>query len=151
MLLGDSFVEAVQVKQSDGIAERLEAALNRVDAAGPVEVVNAGVAAYGTTQEYLLLDRMGEQLQPDLVVLLFFVGNDVMNNNYRLELWDGDLSLALKPYFDVDRSGNLRLIPSPPPAPRHGLSDQMRRCCVLYNVIETGVYNKLDQTTPVSS
>ena len=105
MLLGDSFVEAVQVKQSDGIAERLEAALNRVDAAGPVEVVNAGVAAYGTTQEYLLLDRMGEQLQPDLVVLLFFVGNDVMNNNYRLELWDGDLSLALKPYFDVDRSG----------------------------------------------
>ena len=147
VLLGDSFVEAVQVRQSDGIAERLEAALNR-DASVPIEVVNAGVAAYGTTQEYLLLDQMGEQLKPDLVLLLFFVGNDVTNNNYRLELWDGNLSLALKPYFDIERDGSLRLIPGPPPSPRHGFSDQMRRCCLLYNVIETGVYNKLDQNYP---
>ena len=147
VLLGDSFVEAVQVRQSDGIAERLEAALNR-DATGPVEVVNAGVAAYGTTQEYLLLDHLGPQLQPDLVLLLFFVGNDVTNNNYRLELWDGNLALALKPYFDVDQRGSLRFIPGPPPAPRHGLSDQMRRCCLLYNVVETGVYNKLDRNYP---
>lgn len=147
VLLGDSFVEAVQVKQSDGIAERLEAALNR-DAPDPVEVINAGVAAYGTTQEYLLLDQMGPLLQPDLVLLVFFVGNDVTNNNHRLELWDGDLSLALKPYFDIDRSGSLRLIPAPPPAPRHDLSDLLRRCCLLFNVIETGVYNKLDRNYP---
>ena len=147
LLLGDSFVEAVQVQQRDGVAERLERALNR-DASRPVEVVNAGVAAYGTVQESLLLDHIGAQVEPDLVVVLFYVGNDVNNNNYRLELWDGDLSLALKPYFDLDREGSLRLIPGPPPSSQRGLRDTMRRCCMLYNVIETGVYNKLDQNYP---
>ena len=90
VLLGDSFVEAVQVERWQGVAERLEGALNQ-NASRPIEVINAGVAAYGTGQEFLLLDRVGETLQPDLVLLLFFVGNDVTNNDYRLELWDGDL------------------------------------------------------------
>jgi hypothetical protein len=147
LFLGDSFVEAVQVRQSDGVAERLEQELNR-GASRPVEVINAGVAAYGTVQESLLLDHIGEQLEPDLVLVLFYVGNDLTNNNYRLELWDGNLSLALKPYFDLDRDGNLRLIPGPPPSSERGLSSAMRRCCLLYNVIETGVYNKLDQNYP---
>ena len=147
VLLGDSYVEAVQVQQWEGVAERLEAALNQ-DAARPVEVVNAGVAAYGTGQEYLLLDQIGRQLQPDLVVLLFYVGNDVTNNDYRLELWDSNLALALKPYYDLRDDGSLRFIPGPPPRPRRGLADLLRTCCRLYNVIETGVFNKLNQNYP---
>jgi hypothetical protein len=147
VLLGDSFVEAVQVQQWQGVVERLEWALSQ-DASRPVEVINAGVAAYGTGQEYLLLDQMGEELKPDLVVLLFFVGNDVANNNFRLELWDGDLSLALKPYFDRRDDGSLILLPGPPPSAQSGLSDALRSCCALYNVIETGVYNKLDRNYP---
>jgi hypothetical protein len=147
VLLGDSFVEAVQVKRSEGVAERLEWVLNQ-DASRPVEVVNAGVAAYGTTQELLLLDQMGAELDPDLVLVLFFVGNDVTNNNYRLELWDGDLALALKPYLDLRDDGSLRLIPGPPPAAQAGPAALLRSCCALYNVIETGVYNKLDQNYP---
>ena len=147
VVLGDSFVEAVQVKQSEGVAERLEWALNQ-DASRPVEVVNAGVAAYGTTQELLLLDQMGDELDPDLVLVLFFVGNDVTNNNYRLELWDGDLALALKPYLDLRDDGSLRLIPGPPLAAQAGPAALLRSCCALYNVIETGVYNKLDQNYP---
>jgi hypothetical protein len=147
LLLGDSFVEAVQVQQSEGVAERLEVALNQ-NASQPVEVINAGVAAYGTGQEFLLLDKMGAQFQPDLVLLLFFVGNDVTNNNYRLELWDSNLSLALKPYFDLEKDGSLRLLQGPPPLPERGWTNTMRRCCLLYNVIETGVYNKLQQNYP---
>src|SRR5215217_8838364 len=92
--------EAVQVQQAQGVAERLEAALNQ-GSSRPVEVINGGVAAYGTGQELLLLDQVGAKLQPDLVLLLFFVGNDVTNNDYRLELWgDSDrekLANALKP------------------------------------------------------
>jgi hypothetical protein len=147
LLLGDSFVEAVQVAQQDGIAERIEALLND-DPARPVEVINAGVAAYGTGQELLLLDQIGAQFQPDLVVLLFFVGNDLTNNNYKLELWDGDLKLALKPYFDLAQDGSLRLIPGPPPLPREGVVNMLRRNSVLFNVFETGVANKLDQSYP---
>ena len=147
LFLGDSFVEAVQVQQEQGVAEQLERALNQ-DAAQPVEVINAGVAAYGTGQEYLLLDQIGEQFHPDVVLLLFFVGNDVTNNDYRLELQDGDLKYALKPYFDLNKDGTLRLIPGPPPAPRTGLVNVMRNCCLLYDVIETGVFNKLNQNYP---
>ncbi len=147
LLLGDSFVEAVQVAQWEGIAERLEKLLND-DPARPVEVINAGVAAYGTGQELLLLEQIGAQFQPDLVVLLFFVGNDITNNNYRLELWDSDLKLALKPYFDLQSDGSLRLIPGPPPLPRDGFANMMRRNSVLFNVFETGVANKLNQSYP---
>jgi hypothetical protein len=151
LFLGDSFVEAVQVQQAQGVAERLEQALNQ-GSPRPVEVINAGVAAYGTGQEMLLLDNLGERLKPDVVVLLFFVGNDVTNNNYRLELWgDNDkekLGNALKPYWDLNKDGTLRMISGPPPRPLSGFTNTMRRCCVLYNVFETGVYNKLNQNYP---
>jgi hypothetical protein len=148
LLLGDSFLEAAQVQQWEGVAERLETLLNQ-DASQPVEVINAGVAAYGTGQELLLLEQIGAQLQPDLIVLLFFVGNDLTNNNYRLELWDGDLKLRLKPYFDLENdSRELKYIPGPPPAPRSGFAEMMRRSSVLYNVVETGVYNKLQLNYP---
>ncbi|MFN8636796.1 MAG: SGNH/GDSL hydrolase family protein [Chloroflexota bacterium] len=148
LLLGDSFLEAVQVQQWQGVAERLEVLLNQ-DSPRPVEVINGGVAAYGTGQELLLLDQVGAQFQPDLVVLLFFVGNDLTNNNYRLELWDGDLKLRLKPYFDLEgNSQELKYIPGPPPVPRNGFAETMRRSSVLYNVVETGVYNKLQLSYP---
>ncbi|MCC6176824.1 MAG: SGNH/GDSL hydrolase family protein [Chloroflexi bacterium] len=147
LLLGDSFVEAVQVQEWEGIAARLERALN-VDSTRPVEIINAGVAAYGTGQELLLLEEEGRKYQPDAVVLLFFVGNDVTNNNYRLELWDSNLKLALKPYWDLEKDGTLRMIPGPPPDPPGGVSQRLRDCCVLYNVIETGVMNKLNQNYP---
>ena len=146
LLLGDSFVEAVQVDAQDGVAERLEVAMNQDGRT--TEVVNAGVAAYGTGQELLLLDKEGAKYQPDLILLLFFVGNDVANNNHRLELWDGNLKLALKPYFTLEKDGSLRLIPGPPPNPPGDLTQRMRDCCVLYNVVETGVMNKLNQDYP---
>lgn len=151
LFLGDSFVEAVQVQQAQGVAEQLEKALNQ-GTSRPVEVINGGVAAYGTGQELLLLDQIGAQYHPDLVVLLFFVGNDVTNNNYRLELWgDKDsekLANALKPYWDLNKDGTLRMIPGPPPLPRTGVAYTMRNTSVLYNVIETGVFNKLNQNYP---
>ncbi len=147
LFLGDSMVEAVQVNARDGVAERLEVLLNQ-DAARPTEVINAGVAAYGTGQEWMLLDKEGVKYQPDLLVLLFFVGNDVTNNNYRLELWDENLKLALKPYFDLQRDGTLRLIPGPQPLPPGGLTQRLRDCCMLYNVVETGVMNKLNRNYP---
>ena len=147
LFLGDSFVEAVQVQQGEGVAERLEAELNRTSSQ-PVEVINGGVAAYGTGQELLLLEQEVYKYQPDVVLLLFFVGNDVTNNNYRLELWDSNLKLALKPYWDIDKQGNLREIPGPPPNPPTGLVQSLRNCCLLYNVVETGVFNKLNQDYP---
>lgn len=46
----------------------------------PVEVINLSVAAYSTTQEYLLFMKEGRKYRPDLVLLGFAPGNDVQTN-----------------------------------------------------------------------
>jgi hypothetical protein len=47
------------------------------------EVINAGVPAYDTWQEWQLLRRIGLQLNPDLVLIGFFIGNDIGQNGLR--------------------------------------------------------------------
>lgn len=84
LVLGDSFAEAMQVPLDEIFARLLE---ERLNAAGeiPVEVVNAGVSGYGTAAQLLLLRRDGVRLRPDVVLLAFYPGNDVMNNSTELE------------------------------------------------------------------
>ena len=142
LLLGDSYLEGVQVQQSETVAERLEALLNEPGGT-PVDVINAGVAAYGTGQQVLLFEHEAYRYQPDLVILLFFVGNDVKNNSYMLELPGGKRELALKPYFDLDRDGEPRLLPGPPPARPNPLIGALRRCCWAYNLLEGNLFSKL--------
>jgi hypothetical protein len=148
LALGDSYVEAAQVAAEDAISARLEGLLG-ASSPRPVEVINGGVFGYGTGQEYLLLDQEGVKYQPDLVVLFFCHCNDIPNNNYRMELIDGELSRALKPYFDLDDEGSeLRLIPPPPPSSRTTVRERLRDVSLLYNVIETGVVYKLELQNP---
>ena len=42
--------------------------------------INAGVTAYGTDQEYLLLRRLWDRIQPNVVVLMVCVDNDRKDN-----------------------------------------------------------------------
>lgn len=147
LALGDSYVEASQVQAPETAAARLEALLGQATS-NPVEVINAGVFGYGTAQELILLDEEGVKYQPDLVVLFFCHCNDIANNNYRLELIDGDLSRALKPYFDLEDDDELRLIPPPPPSPRTSVRERLRDSSLLYNVIETGVVYKFELQNP---
>lgn len=144
LFLGDSFLEAVQVQEREGIAAQLEMLLNQ-HSQRQVEVINAGVAAYGTTQELLLLEDDLYRYQPDVVLLLFYVWNDVKNNSYRIEIPDRKLQRALKPYFDIDKPGNLKLIPGPPPVPVPPALATMRACCWLFNVLENSIRGSLDQ------
>jgi hypothetical protein len=148
LALGDSYVEGAQVQAQETMAAQLEATLTQATGR-PVEVINGGVFGYGTTQEYLLLDEIGARFQPDLVVLFFCHCNDVPNNNYRMELINGDLHRALKPYFDLaDDSDQLRLIPAPTPSARTSLRERLRDYSLLYNVIETGVVYKFELQNP---
>ena len=142
VLLGDSFLEGIQVQQADGVAERLEALLNEAGL-GRVDVINAGVAAYGTGQQVLFYEQDVHRYQPDLVVLLFYVGNDVKNNSYQLEIPGGKRDLALKPYFDLDRAGRLQLLPGPPPRPVQPLVRVARACCWTYNILEGNLFARL--------
>jgi len=134
------------IQANETVAAQLERQLGD-SASTPIEVINAGVFGYGTAQEYLLLDEEGVKYQPDLIVLFFCHCNDVPNNNYRLELIDSDLNRALKPYLDLGRDGQLRLI-SPPPSAQADLRQRLRERSMLYNVFETGVVYKLELQNP---
>ena len=81
-LLGDSFVEAIQVRFEDSIGALLQQRLER--SRGGVETMNFGVSGSGTARQYLALREYALRYRPDLV-LLFFVGNDVSDNSPRLK------------------------------------------------------------------
>ena len=86
--LGDSFAFGFGVKEEDTYLERLERMLE----GRRVEVVNAGLAGMGTDNEARLLAADGPALRPDLVLVGFFVGNDlvdVLTGPQRTRLEDG--------------------------------------------------------------
>ena len=75
--MGDSFVEGKQVADDEVITAVL-ARLSE-DGGAAMEVINAGVAGYGTDEELILWEKVGRSLDPDIVILGFYP-NDVRNN-----------------------------------------------------------------------
>jgi lysophospholipase L1-like esterase len=143
LLLGDSFMEAVQVEQRETTASVLEARLRALRPDLNVEVINAGVAGWSTGIEGLYLDNEGYRFEPDLVLLSFFIGNDLHDNYYKLQLESDSMRRAVKPYFALGKDGVIiQRDPPPPPPPPTGLLPALRACCRLWNVIETGVLNR---------
>lgn len=96
-VLGDSFAEAVQVKQADTFWSVMERELSKCDRfqKRAVEVLNFGVSGYGTAQELQMLRHHVWQYEPDIVLLAFLPGNDVRNNSRELESDRG------RPFFDL--------------------------------------------------
>lgn len=144
LVLGDSFVEAAQVAAHERFIARLQDLLNA--GGGPVryELIDGGCGGWGAVQQLLYLQEEGPRYQPDLVLLAFFTGNDVANNSYELEL-EGNVNAALKPYFERQSGGQLALLEPNPPAPSFGeqVGFFLRERSALYNVVESGVLQKL--------
>ena len=87
-VIGDSFVEALQVPADSAFPARLERRLGLGH-----EVVALGRSGMGTTEEYLTYRRWGVEYDPDVVAVLF-VMNDFTDNTRNL-----DPSGGLRPYF----------------------------------------------------
>lgn len=79
LLLGDSFMEALQVPADSMLATLMERDLSRVTGR-PVEVINGGVSGWGTGDELRYLTRYGVAYHPDLVVLAMTLHNDISDN-----------------------------------------------------------------------
>src|SRR5256885_9354348 len=88
--VGDSFVWGYDAEQNERFTEVLRAKMPEH------RIVNAGVTAYGTDQEYLLLRRLWNRIQPNVVVLMVCVDNDRKDNTVNTRN-DG----PYKPYFDI--------------------------------------------------
>jgi lysophospholipase L1-like esterase len=85
LMLGDSFTMGVGVEGEETLAAQLERALNGESGAGQVEVINAGVPGYGTGPEVSTLEQRGLAIEPDVVLLTVFMGNDISDNGLPLQ------------------------------------------------------------------
>jgi hypothetical protein len=75
LFVGDSFVYGLGVKDGERFTDRLRERLP------DFRIANAGVAAYGTDQAYLLLRRLWPTLKPRVVMLIVCVENDHNDNS----------------------------------------------------------------------
>lgn len=77
LLLGDSFMEALQVEYEQSLAGLLETHLS--DSLGtPVEVWNTGVAGWGPSQYLLTARWLLSRVSFDHVIVALYVGNDAV-------------------------------------------------------------------------
>lgn len=102
LVLGDSFTAAVQVPLEETFHKQLERLLNQPNQTHPYEVISSGVEDWGTGQELLFFMEEGYKYEPDLVLLMFYTGNDVLENSFTLS---GSRAEA-RPYFTWDQSGD---------------------------------------------
>lgn len=118
-ILGDSFMEALQVPLEDTFSMLLndELGASEIIPGKRIEVINFGVGGYNTAQEFLLLKNTVMEFSPDAVVLALFFGNDVTDNHP--EMCEGcdrpfilaeeegivlDTSFATTPFFEFKMS-----------------------------------------------
>ncbi len=79
LVLGDSFMEANQVKLEDAFVSLLERQLESVTGRS-IEVINASVSGWGTDDEFTYLVREGIKYHPDLVLVGMTLHNDIQDN-----------------------------------------------------------------------
>jgi len=142
-VLGDSFVEAMQVEKD---STHLALAQRRVrERTGrEMELMNFGRS--GSTQSEQLLFLLDDVLrfQPELVLLFFFPGNDVA------EVRRETAPYPLRPFFHVDERGELQLDTSFAESPgfrvRKGI-DGLKRRSVLVSLMADR-WNRLARRQP---
>ena len=104
LFVGDSFLNASAVREDELIQTVCARTLN--ERGIPAEAFTVCCSDYGTAQELLLLERHGESVRPDVVVLEAYPANDVANNSLELagkvETSAGDY---IRPYFVPDGEG----------------------------------------------
>jgi len=123
LVLGDSFVWGYGVNADDMFTRRMEANLPGA------EVINAGVTAYGTTQEFLWLEREGLKYHPDLVIVVLYK-NDLLDNV--TPVYNG----YHRPLMILNDDGSLEL--TGVPCSQGSLRDRLRKWLVRYSAL-TGI------------
>jgi lysophospholipase L1-like esterase len=78
VILGDSFVFAIQVPFADTFGEQLERRLNLTAPVHSWRVINGGVQGYGPVEEWLFYRDVLSTFDPDIVLIVVSVGNDAI-------------------------------------------------------------------------
>lgn len=130
LMLGDSFLQAVQVPMNHSMQALLEESLadrSHDERRPAVEVINGGVASYGPGHEYLLYQKMGRAYHADLVLMVLCIGNDVEDESPELAQRTFASGLMRNRFFRVEngRPVPVTLIPRDGISP--GVSGAVRK------------------------
>ena len=77
-MLGDSFLQALQVSEKESLPKVIEHEL--LSSHQDVRVYNFGVSSTGTVHQYQIFFNKALKIKPDIVILLFFP-NDLIDNS----------------------------------------------------------------------
>jgi hypothetical protein len=112
-VIGDSYVESLQVVRAKTFWKTMEKMLNRNCATNGYnfEVLAFGVSGWGPSQEFFAATKIAKRYNPDLYIFHITTGNDIRNQSRALELdpnrpyfvrndgtWQWDLSFRNLPY-----------------------------------------------------
>jgi hypothetical protein len=89
LILGDSYVFAVQVPFVQTFGEQLEVGLNASDPTHRWRVINGGVQGYGPVEEWLFYRHIASRFDPDIVLIVVSVATDA------IEAFDAKAKLEL--------------------------------------------------------
>jgi hypothetical protein len=136
LVLGDSFTFALQVDEQETFVARLAERLQAKRPGVTIETLNAGVDGWSTANEYAWVGLEGFRYQPDLVLVMFYVGND-----------PGDNADLVGSPDQLDRRDLGRQ-----ESPLQALRERLASVSLAYNLFEQGVLAKLqpdrsDETT----
>lgn len=130
LILGDSYVEALQVELDQGFGRVLERQL-RARTDRPVEVISGGVSAWGTDNEFLFFRNEGYKYDANLVLLAFNTADD-LRENYEPFNRMAAKSILAKPTFVLTDAGVLEMQPRPPAQTKAGWWRQLYVGEILY-------------------
>jgi hypothetical protein len=103
MIIGDSFTHAVDV--SDG-----KTYYSIISDTLPLEVFAYGCMGFSTLQEYMIMNRYLETIEPDIIIIQFS-SNDFIDNSYELDRQSiASLHATSRPYL-IDENQILKLNP----------------------------------------
>lgn len=113
-VLGDSFTEATQIDYEKSYVYLLNKELAQLLAAKTTstykkaEVFNFGLGGIGTADEMKYYSKYVEKYHPDVVVLSFYLGNDVSDNGYYFQYKDSLLSANKRDWDAVPQYGSAK-------------------------------------------
>lgn len=115
LVLGDSMVSGTAGQPVRD--QQLFTSLLQRELGDKSEIVQAAVPGWGTDQEFLYFLQEGYKYQPDLVLLAFFIGNDISDNFKPLERAGQPVH---KPYFKLEENGSPALVNKASEKPAEG-------------------------------
>ena len=101
LVLGDSFLEGYQFPDKNLLTTHLEKLVEKRTGRS-TEVINMGLVGWGTAQQYLAYRDIGSRFEPDLVILLFCSGNDIIDSSKTFSHLYPVKTRLLRPFFSLN-------------------------------------------------